>query len=558
MMVLFFAGLMARCYCLQVAGNFPHQQNTVSRSLTVKQTPRRGMILDRCGRRLAVSNRIAVAFADPELVGDLKDTANYAADVLNIPAHELCMKIDFSNARRYVKLQEDISEQQAMMLSKTPLNGIGIHKSWQRNWPAGKLACHITGFTGADNKGLGGLELKYDSLLSGSEGSSVFIADSRRRPIRLERANCDVDNGSSLLITIDTTIQEYVRQALSQRCLEYQAESGVAVVMDPTDGAVLAMVSYPDFDPANPGDCSPDALRNRALTDVYEPGSIFKPIVTAAALDVGVIGFNDVIYCEHGNYSGKGFGRIGEYGNHEYGNLKIRDILVNSSNIGMAKIGQKMGKTRLYKAVRMFGFGSRTGIDLPGEDPGLVWPSNRWTGYSVTRIPFGQEITVTAIQIARAYCILANGGYAVKPHLVRAVIDSDGRHIDVRPSTESVGRIIDTEIANWIVRKALTEVVNEGTGKKAAIEGTQVFGKTGTANIAKPNGGGYDEKNYIASFVGGAPAENPRLIVLVSIRKPNRALGKGYTGGTVSGPVVREILKKSLTYLENYRVARAM
>jgi cell division protein FtsI/penicillin-binding protein 2 len=285
------------------------------------------------------------------------------------------------------------------------------------------------------------------------------------------------------------------------------------------------------------------------LTDPFEPGSIFKPIVTALALDAGSIGFNDVIFCENGNYHGKGFGKIGEWGHHRYGNMSIKAILVKSSNIGMAKIGQKMGKKKLYDGVRLFGFGKKTGVDVPGEDSGVVRSLRKWDGYSVTRVPFGHEITATVIQLARAYCILANGGSLITPYIVQAVFDENGEIKKFPHPPSLASRIIKPEVANWIVREALVDVVKEGTGKSAALEKWQVFGKTGTADFADKDAG-YGSTDYTSSFAGGAPAEHPKVVVVVSVRKPDKSLGKGYTGGRVAAPVVKEILQKTLTYLE--------
>ncbi|GAF79096.1 unnamed protein product, partial [marine sediment metagenome] len=315
-------------------------------------------------------------------------------------------------------------------------------------------------------------------------------------------------------------------------------------------GAILAFVCLPDFDPAKFSTTSAYALRNRALTDPFEPGSIFKPIVAAIALDSDVINYDEVIFCENGTYRGKGFGRIGEFADHKFAHLSIRQIISHSSNIGMAKIGQRMGKEKLHKGLELFGFGRKTGIDLSGENTGLLWPTANWTGYSVTRIPFGHEITVTAMQIAQAYSVLANGGCLVKPHVVRAIVDSTGRITELKQPPSLTGHIIKPDVANWIVRSALVDVVEKGTGKKAALEKWQVFGKTGTANIARADIKGYDETHYIASFAGGAPADHPAVVILVSIRKPDKSLGKGYSGGTVAAPVFREILEKTLTYLQ--------
>jgi cell division protein FtsI/penicillin-binding protein 2 len=411
---------------------------------------------------------------------------------------------------------------------------------------AGRLTSHVVGFIGTEQTGLAGLEFQYDRLLRGSDGKSVFVVDALRRPIAAAPTDrVESIDGQSLIVTIDASIQEFVRSALLKKMQEYEAQAAVGIVMDPYTGAVLAMVSLPDFDPENFTRTDPEHLKNRAICDVYEPGSIFKPIVAAIALDSGSIGFNEKFDCENGYFARY---RIGEFGNKRFGLMNVREILSHSSNVGMAKIGLQMGQKNLYDGLRMFGFGQRTGIDLPGEEAGILHPLNRWSGWSVTRIPFGHEISVTALQMAQAYCILANGGSLVRPHIVRAVVDRHGNITELRQPSAGAGYILKPEVARWIVQDALTAVVNDGTGDQAALKNCQVWGKTGTANIALP-GGGYDTRNYISSFVGGAPAQKPAVVVLVSIVRPNRALGKGYSGGRVAAPVVREILEKTLPYL---------
>jgi len=430
----------------------------------------------------------------------------------------------------------------------------------------GRLAVHAVGFTSLDNRGWGGIEYQYDKQLSGSAAQDMFFADVRRRPIRpapVERSpadNNDVENavltnGVGIILTIDATIQQFARDELIKQYENYEAESAVAIVVEPKTGAILAMVSLPDFDPAEARSSDPDNLRNRILTDEFEPGSIIKPLVAAIALDAGAVNRVEKIFCENGNYSGRGFGRIGEY-RRGFGDLTLREILVESSNIGMAKIGQRLGKDKLYKGLRLFGFGKKAGIDVPGEADGLLRPAHKWTGYSVTRIPFGQEITVTAIQLVRAFCILANRGRLVRPFLVKAIVDNDGEITELKRPLPPVGYVVKPEVAEWVVSDAMVGVVNEGTGERAKLDKWQVFGKTGTANIAKSDERGYSDSDYVASFIAGAPAEDPSVVVLVSIRKPNKKLGKGYTGGVVASPVAGKIIEKTLNYLET-RFARA-
>ncbi|MEN6308011.1 MAG: penicillin-binding protein 2, partial [Anaerohalosphaeraceae bacterium] len=478
---------------------------------------------------------------------DVKETAMVLQDILHLPGPEICRLVYESKNQGYVKIQTGIDLAQREAISKAKLTGVGIQSQWRRYYPMGTLTSHIVGFAGQDGKGLAGLELKYEGILKGTDGKEVVLVDVDRSPIGYRPdLYTPPMHGQNIILTIDSTIQQFVRAALLDKMKEYEAESAIGIMMDPTTGAILAMVSLPDFDPDRFNTEKADHLKNRILTDPYEPGSIIKPIVSAIALDSGAIGYREVFYCEDG-YWGKY--RIGEFGNHRYGNFTVREILIESSNVGMAKIGLKMGQKRLYEGLKLFGFGKKTEIDLPGEDPGLLYPVSKWSGYSVTRIPFGHEILVNAIQMLRGYAVLANGGSLVTPHVVKAVVDSQGNITKLHEPAGNTGFIIKPEVAHWIVRNALTGVVNEGTGDKAALEGIQVWGKTGTANIALPTGG-YDTSNYVASFIGGAPAVDPKVVVMVSIRKPNRALNKGYSGGRVAAPVVGEILKKTMPYLE--------
>jgi cell division protein FtsI (penicillin-binding protein 3) len=546
LLILLFLALAARCFYLQsvMAEHYLDESLKQQRAFRSRQ-PQRGVILDCRGRVLAASNGIQTIFADPLEIEDPKDTSNELAPIVDMGAHIICQKIHESGSPRFARIKNTTDPMECEAARK--IHGIGTYSNWQRHYPMGRLVSNVVGFTGVDG-GLEGIELKYDDALSGSPARNYFFADPRRRPIRPKEQEGLLTNGLGIILTIDSTIQQFARDELAARCKEYQAESGVAIVAEPRSGAILAMVSLPDFDPADIANADPNNLRSRAITDWYEPGSILKPIVAAIALDAGVVNTTEKIFCENGDYRGRGFGRIGEY-KQGFGNLTVREILINSSNIGMAKIGQRLGRERLYEGLRLFGFGEKTGIGLPGEVTGLLRTPDLWTGYSVTRIPFGQEICVTAMQLIRAYCILANGGRLVRPFLVRAIVDNDGKVNKLQQPPPPVGFLIKNEVARWVVGEALVSVVNEGTGKRAKLERWQVFGKTGTANIANSDSRGYSQRNYVASFICGAPAEDPAVIVLVSIRKPNRSLGKGYTGGVVSSPVAREILRKTLTYL---------
>lgn len=547
LLTVLFLALAGRCFYLQSvkAEHYLDESIRQQRAFRSRQ-PQRGVILDCRGRVLAASNGIETIFADPREIEDAKETSSELAPIVDMGAHIICQQILESNNPRFAKIKNTTDPNESGAARR--IHGIGTYSDWQRHYPMGRLVSTVVGFASADNRGLEGIELKYDTALTGSGARNIFFADVRRRPIRPKEQDGVLTNGVGIILTIDSTIQQFVRDELVKQYEAYQAESAVAIVAEPRSGAILAMVSLPDFDPADVGTTDPNHFRSRAITDWYEPGSILKPIVAAIALDAGVVNTTEKIFCENGDYHGKGFGRIGEY-RQGFGDLTVREILTHSSNIGMAKIGQRLGSERLYEGLRLFGFGEKTGIELPGEVEGKLSTPDQWTGYSVTRIPFGQEICVTAMQLIRGFCILANGGRLVRPFLVRAVVDNGGKVTELKQPPPPVGYLVKHEVARWIVAEALTSVVNEGTGNRAKLEKWQVFGKTGTANIASSDSRGYSDKNYVASFIAGAPADDPAIVVLVSIRKPNRSLGKGYTGGVVSSPVAAKIIERTLTYL---------
>ncbi len=554
-LIVVFAALVVRCFYLQYLRNSYYSSACLCQQRgRMPQRPQRGVILDCKGRVLAASNKIQSIFAEPRAIKHPKDTSNRLSTIIDMGAHEICKLIVEGKNPGFVRIKEKADAKECDEACR--IYGIGVQADWQRHYPMGNLAAHAVGFTSVDNRGLGGIELQCDKELGGIASQNFYFADVSRHPIRPSAvpsgSKKSGKDGCGIILTIDATIQQFARGELIKQCESYEAESAVAIVVEPKSGAILAMVTLPDFEPSDARSADANNLRNRVISDEFEPGSIIKPIVAAIALDANVVNRQEKIFCENGSYSGKGFGRIGEY-RQGYGDLSLREILVNSSNIGMAKIGQRLGKDKLYEGLSHFGFGKKTGIDLPGEANGLLWPAQKWTGYSVTRIPFGQEITVTALQLVRAFCILANGGRSVRPYLVKAIVDNNGEIIKLKQSSLNPGRIgyvVRPEVARWIVSEAMVGVVNEGTGKNAKLHRWQLFGKTGTANIAKSSEKGYSKSDYVACFVAGAPVEEPAVVVLVSIRKPNKSLGKGYTGGAVAAPVAAKIMERTLTYLE--------
>ncbi|MFH1614913.1 MAG: penicillin-binding protein 2 [Planctomycetota bacterium] len=549
-----FIALAGRCFYLQYFQSGKYQHLSLrQRQVNIKYNPRRAAVVDCRGRLLAASNETYSVFAEPRIVKDVNKTALELHRTINIPSEQIARIIKDSRNRGFVKIKANLKQWEIDTVRRENIVGVGLFSDWTRYYPTGRLMCHVIGFVGAEQHGLAGAEFLYDQTLCGSSGEDIFFVDASRKPIwpREQKAQCS--EGMGVILTIDATIQQFARDELYKQFKKYNADSAVVIVMKPKTGEILAMVSLPDFDPCNFSKVEPSKLKNRAICDPFEPGSILKPIVAAIAIDNDILSIEEKIFCEQGDYRGKGFGRIGEYGSHRFGTLSVCEILIKSSNIGMAKIGQRMGKEKLYDGLKLFGFGQKTGVDLPGEDCGILWPTDRWTGYSVTRIPFGQEIAVTAIQIARAFCILANGGKQVRPYVVKAFVDSDGKIHNLKQAPSPAGYVIKPEAAKQIVMQALTGVVERGTGQKARLEKWHVFGKTGTANIARSGEAGYDNY-YVSSFIGGAPAEDARIVVLVSIRNPDKSIA--YTGGTVAAPVVGSIIEKTLNYLEQMYPAK--
>ncbi len=439
------------------------------------------------------------------------------------------------------------------------LLGVGLEQELKREYPSGPLAAHLLGYVGAFGEGLEGIENRFNETLSGTDGSKQVVADVRGRPIWSGQGDYKTpEDGHSIVLTINAVVQSIAEQALYRACGEYEAESGVAVVMDPQTGAILAMANAPNFSPADYAAAPPDFRRNRCLTDPFEPGSIFKWAVIAGAIDKGVVRETDRFNAHQGewNYNGRVI-----HDSHGYGMLTVRQAVTKSSNIVMAQIALKMGQQNLYDTLHDFGFGQRTGIELSGaEAPGLLYPVNRWTSYSVPSLSFGQEVTVTAVQMVRAFSAVANGGRLLTPRLVLAVVDDSQKVMGgpvkvvhdyspeaLRAAGQWQEKRIMTERTSRTMIDILTETVDEGTGRRAKIPDLKVFGKTGTAQIADGETGRYLENQYTASFIGGAPSERPRLVVLVSIRKPNPA--KSYFGGTVAAPAVREIIGRALPFL---------
>lgn len=564
--VLLVAGAARLAYIGGTQG--PDLRAQAARQQTVRwQIPaRRGEILDTRGRVLAGTLYRPSVFVDPGRVRDARFTAYSVAPILGLDAAALERDLlAWRGKTRFRWLKRLISDDELAALERLlearQLGAVVVQFEPTRIYPQQArrpLAPHLLGFVGADMQGLWGIEAGYDDVLRGQPVEYTATVDSRREPVRVPAANGNaITDGATLVLTIDAYVQEVTQDALRSAVEEHRAAWGTAVVMDPWSGEVLAMATVPEFDPADPipsaaeprTEAEKEALdalwRNRAVTDAYEPGSIFKPFIVACAIEDGIARLDESFQINGPDHS---FGGRVIHDTHPYDQLELREVVSHSSNIGMGMLGARCGCNRLHEYVRGFGFGSVSGIGLPGESAGLVLPLEQWNPrYSPQSVPIGQEIGATPVQIATAFGVFANGGLLMKPRVVRGIIGPEGQTIEDWTQPEVVRRVLDDATVRAFREQALVAVVNTGTGTKAQLPGWQVFGKTGTAQVARVGGRGYEPGAYVGSFVGGAPADEPRAVVLVSLYKPSA--GK-YYGGTVAAPAVAAILAETLAYMQ--------
>jgi cell division protein FtsI/penicillin-binding protein 2 len=438
---------------------------------------------------------------------------------------------------RYAVIDPALSDERIERFAGLDIPGLAIQSRLIRDYPQGPIAGQVVGFVGMDGKGLEGLELTYDKALVGSPGRLRYWRDTRRRPLWVRQDGYQPPaDGQAVRLSLDVTISAIAEQELAATCEQYEARAGEMIVMHPVTGEILAMANWPPSDPRDGGNSDADTRRNRSVTDAFEPGSTFKPFVWAAALELGLARPEELIDCHNGFYVSPKGRRLRDA--HGFGRLTWEQVLIKSSNIGMAIVGQRMGNTKLHDAIRAFGFGSRPGSPLPGETAGIVNPIGSWTHYSETSVPMGQEVAVTALQLIRAFAPLANGGLMVTPTLTPY-----DEPTDAPPIYE---RVLSRRVADH-TRDVLRRVVTEGTGRKADSPQYAIFGKTGTAQVADTENGGYLEDKYNAVFICGAPFDDPQIIVLCAIHEPDKT--KGYYGGTVAAPAARAVVEQTLTYM---------
>ncbi|RQW89696.1 MAG: PASTA domain-containing protein [Geobacter sp.] len=507
----------------------------------VPLTPARGTIYDSSGAALAVSIEMDSCFAEPVFIEEPGDAAVKLAPVLGMPRQELQRKL--SGKRGFVWLRRQITPDMTRKIRDLKIGGIGFVKELRRFYPNSEVASHVIGFTGLDPQGLEGVELKYNSQILGNNGYLVTERDALGRDIALmDKVVQKSSKGYNLTLTVDKNIQYVTEKELAKAVTESRAAGGMALVMDPQTGKVLAMASYPTFNPNAFRNYSKDSLRNRVIADTFEPGSTMKVFLIAAAMEAKLVGPNDSFNCENGSYAIGG--RI-IHDTHKYGNLRVSEILKYSSNIGSAKIGSRLGAERLLASLKNYGFGEKTGVDLPGEVSGYLRDRSRWYPIDLANISFGQGLSISSLQLATAVSAIANGGLLMKPYLVEKITDDAGTVI--RQFSPEIRHRVSSSRTAQTMTKMMASVTSEGgTGLNAVVDGYLVAGKTGTAQKVDPMTRCYSATKRTASFVGFVPADNPRLTILVVVDEPKTS---SY-GGVVAAPAFREIAHQSLCYLK--------
>ena len=539
-LVVWMLAIGARLVQLQVNQHDDLTARARSQQLgSIETNPVRGQLLDRKGRELARSIDTASFFADPSEILNVDETAKRIASVTGQDRGELAGRLAEAKdgRKKFVWIVRRVDVSTANKLDALNLEGVYSSKESKRFYPNDALASHVLGFVGLDEIGQSGVEQYYNEKIRGESGRLYLERDRKGRPF--ESYEIQPHPGQTVVLTIDQTIQYRTEQALGAAVERTHAKSGTAIVMDPQTGEILALANAPSFDPNKPPKGSGESRVNGALQTIYEPGSTFKVVAYSAAIERGLVKPEDKIDCQMGQITVAG--RLIHDG-HPYGILTIADALAKSSNVGAIKLGLLVGNESIYDYIKRLGFGSRTGIDLKGESPGILHSLSRWQPSSIGSIAIGQEIGVTPLQMATAYCAIANDGMLVKPHLVREMRGPDGSAVfQAKPETR---RVLNAE-TTAALRKMFEGVTLHGTARKAQLDGYTAAGKTGTAQKIDPRTRRYSTTKYIGSFVGFAPVKNPAVVIIVVIDEPQGA----YHGGDVAAPVFQEIAEQILPEL---------
>lgn len=542
-MAVFFLLVLRLAWLQLVRGTWYQQQALRNRIREVVVEPKRGVIYDRKGNELAVSISADAVYGIPAEVkqsGKAAWIARKVAEILNMKESEVYERLTRNQHSVWVKFK--VEPEQARALRRLRLPGIGIVPKPQRFYPKKNLAAHVLGIAGDYNQGLEGIEVAYDRELSGIPGRLLVEYDAAGREIpESTHKFIEPEQGLNLVLTIDQTIQYFAERELEKVVRERRPKSATIIVMDPRTGEILALANRPDFDPNEYHKYPAQARRNIAISNSYEPGSTFKVVTLAAALEEGLVSRND-------RFFDPGYIKVGDRIMHcwlpgGHGSESLAEVVQNSCNPGFISIGLRVGTEKFYKYIKAFGFGQPLGIDLPGEAAGILMPQKNVKQVDLASMSIGQANAVTPLQLISAFAAIANGGKLMRPHLVKELRNSKGEVVK-RFQPQVIRQVISAETAREM-QDLLEKVVSNGTGRNAYIEGYSVAGKTGTAQKPAP-GGGYSQTDYVASFVGFAPVDDPRLAVLVVVDTPQ---GYPYYGGTVAAPIFREVVRDSLRYL---------
>jgi len=499
--------------------------------------PGRGAIYDRKGKPLAVSTKSYSLYGDPSILEKPELVAGYLSPILGLSKEDILRKFD--SDKRFVWLKRQLPEQIAEKIRLNNFKGLDFQEEGKRFYPQGALASHVIGFVGLDDVGLEGIEKKYDAFMHRDTDEIITKKDRKGRD--LEPNNTSYSKtapGYDLVLTLDSVIQNIVERELQSACEKWNANDGSAIVMNPKTGEILALANYPSYNLNNAFFTSNDVKRNRALIDLYEPGSVFKIITASAAINENLVNPGEMINCENGAYRAKGY-VIHDSSSH--GQLTFREVIEESSNIGTVKIADRLGRRRLYDYIKAFGLGEKTGIDTL-ETGGIVKKLNMWTKRSMGAIPYGQEISVTALQMLSALNSIANDGVIMQPFVVKRITDSQNSISEFTPCESRKPMSARTA---QIMKNILIGVVENGTGQKARVDGYTVAGKTGTSQKASDDGNGYIPGKYVSSFVGFLPAEKPLISIIVVIDEPQGE----YSGSVVTCPIFKEIATQIMQYL---------
>jgi cell division protein FtsI (penicillin-binding protein 3) len=539
-LVLWVLAIEARLFMLQVVQHTELVARAERQQMSTVPAPaKRGEIFDRTGRLLAYSVDADTIYAVPNEIGDPAKTAAALCEALDDCTKKLHdeLRERLSQKRAFVYIRRRATPLQAKRVAALELEGVAFRKESKRFYPNRDLAAHVLGYVGVDNVGLGGLEATYDKTVRGREGKLLLQTDARRQVFsRLERSPTA---GASIELTIDENLQHIAEREVRVGVEAARADGGTAVIMDPHTGEILAMASWPTFNPNEYSDAPEHARRNRAVQDIYEPGSTFKIVTASAALQEGVIKPDDMVDTQHGVIRFPGRKPITDMG-FDHGVLSFTDVIVKSSNVGAIKVGLKVGPERMSLYVRRFGFGRPSSPDFPSESPGIVWDSSKLDDSGLASMSMGYQVAVTPLQMAAAASAVANGGRLFEPHIVRAIIKGSQR-IAVEP--KAVRQAILPETATTLT-DIMEKVVTAGTGRRSSLVSYTVAGKSGTAN--KLVDGRYSEAQQNVSFVGFVPSRNPVLTLIVMIDSPRVG---GDTGGVIAAPIFKRIADASMRHL---------